>query len=715
MHLERVNTEIELLSSGRHTNPHSFLGIHPVEHGWKEIRLWAPRRQQLSFYLKGQKVDATLAHEAGLFTYMVEEDVTKDDYKIIYPSGLIAEDPYTFLPTLSTVDTHLFSQGTHYKIYEVLGSHVCEHQGVKGVKFAVWAPNASRVSLVHDHNQWKEFAQPMRRIYESGIWEIFIPGIGPGIKYKYSIRTPWGNVLWKTDPYSHEFELRPKTASVVTSAGTFEWQDGEWMKKRAQSNPVDGPMNIYEMHIGSWKKKEGRFYNYRELAVELAPYLKEMGFTHLEIMPITEHPLDESWGYQVTGYYAATSRFGNLDDFQFLINHLHANNIGVILDWAPGHFPSDDYSLAKFDGTPVYEKDDPVMSWNPEWGTFIFDYAKKEVSNFLIGSALFWLEKMHVDGIRVDAIQSMLYLNYGRKEGEWTPNIHGNSDNLDAIEFIKHLNSMVHEKIPGVLMVAEDASLYPGITRPVEWGGLGFDLKWNLGWMHDTLSFISRDPIHRKYHMNELFLGYDEIFRERYILPISHDEVVYGKKSLFEKMPHDEWRKFAHLRLYYSSALCHPGKHLFFMGTEIGQREEWDVLGEIHWHLLGNDNHAKWRRFVRDANHFYLHTPPLWQIDFDPKGFAWIDRNDYDHSVISYLRKGVQSEVVCVHNFTPTCFDEYFIRQSNLVTIKEVFNSDDLAYSGTGRTNPTVRITDDKSGFIIRMPPLATMIFEVTF
>lgn len=688
-----LDAEVDLLASGRHFDPHRFLGIHLTKDGWKEIRLWAPKRQHLSFYLEGKKVEANLAHTSGLFTYLAEDDVTKDDYQIIYNSGLIAHDPYTFLPTLTTVDTHLFTHGIHYKIYEVLGSHPCVHQGVKGTKFSVWAPHAVRVSLVHDHNHWKEFAQPMRKILGSGIWEIFIPGADQGLKYKYAIRTQSGDILWKTDPYAHEFELRPKTGSIVGTDSAFDWQDGEWMTKRISTNPVDGPMNIYEVHLGSWKKKGGKFYNYRELAIEIVPYLKEMGFTHLEMMPITEHPHDESCGYQVTGYYAATSRYGNLADFQFFVDHLHRNNIGVILDWAPGHFPGDDFSLAKFDGTASYEKEDSDISWNPSLKTFLFDYAKPAVTNFLIGSALFWLEKMHVDGLRIDSIQSILTI-----EG---------SENLEAIEFIKHLNSMVHEKIPGVITAAEDTS-YPGITRPVEWGGLGFDLKWNLGWMRDTLSFISRDPIHRKHHMNELFVGYEESFRERYILPISSN-----RKSLFEKMPHDEWHKFAHLRLYYSAALCHPGKNLFFMGTEVGQKEEWDVLGEVHWHLLGNDNHAKWRRFVRDANHLYLQTPALWEIDFDHKGFSWVSRSDYDHSVISYLRKGIHHEVLCIHNFTPTSFDEYFIHHRNLQSIKEIFNSDDGTYWGTGRTNPNPRLVEN--GLVIRMPPLATMVFDVTF
>jgi len=707
--------DIELLQSGRHTNPHRILGLHSLENGQKEIRFWAPNKKHLNFYYKGESKRANLIDSSGLFTFLVPPSTTFEDYRLIYPNGLVAHDPYTFASTFSKVDSVRFIKGIHYEIYDSLGSHIAECEGVKGVKFAVWAPNAKRVSIVSEFNHWKEFTFPMRKIEESGVWEIFIPGLDEGIKYKYAILSKNGKSNWKSDPYSHQFELRPQTASVVSSSTHFPWRDSEWMQERIRKSALDGPMNIYEMHLGSWQKKKGGHFNYRELAAEIVPYLKDMGYTHLEIMPITEHPLDESWGYQVTGYFAPTSRFGTLEDFQYFVNHLHMHHIGVILDWAPGHFPSDDFSLTKFDGEALYEKNHDIMGWHPEWKTHIFDYANLQVTNFLIASALFWLEKMHIDGIRVDAVESMLYLDYARKDGEWIANQNGGNENLEAIEFLKHLNSIVHQKIPGILMIAEDSSLFEGVTRPLEWGGLGFDLKWNLGWMNDTLQFMQRDPIYRKYHMPELLLGFDEVFRERYILPISHDEVVHGKKSLHQKMPLDEWHKFAQMRLYYSAALCHPGKNLFFMGLELGQKTEWDCKDEIHWDLLKSHMHIKWKKFVRAMNKFYLKHNSLWEIDFDKKGFAWIANNDYNHSVISYLRKGIDSHLVCVHNYTPTEFDEYVIPLANVKSVNELFNSDEPMYGGTERKKVKHQAICNQTGFAIQMPPLATLIFEVTF
>ena len=543
---------------------------------------------------------------------------------------------------------------------------------------------------------------------------MFIPGCSAHELYKYAIKTEWEEVILKADPFAHAFELRPKTASIVTRPSKFEWRDERWMKKRAHTSQLDGPMNIYEMHFGSWqKKKDGLFPNFREMAAEIVPYLKMMGFTHLELLPITEHPLDESWGYQVTGYYAPTSRYGTLEDFQSFVDHLHMHDIGVILDWAPGHFPSDDYALARFDGRPLFEVDCDVMGRHPQWNSLIFNYQDKRVCNFLMGSALFWIDQMHIDGIRVDAVQSMMYLNYGRYDGNWHPNESGGDENLAAIAFLKELNLAIHERFPGVITIAEDASIRQGMTKPVEWGGMGFDLKWNLGWMNDTLKFIGLDPIYRKFHMDELTGGFHRAFQERYILPISHDEVVHLKKSLLEKMPLDDREKFNQVRLYYAAALSHPGKTLFFMGCEIAQRAEWCVKGQIHWHLLDHLSHSQLFNFVKDANHFYLNHPALWQIDFDKKGFEWIDYNDYDHSVISYLRRGIEETLVCVHNFTKSEFDEYIIKLPHVKEIKEVFNSDEVRYGGSGRVNTQVEILPDGQGFSMRMPSLATVFFSV--
>ncbi|MBS0585765.1 MAG: 1,4-alpha-glucan branching protein GlgB [Verrucomicrobia bacterium] len=711
-----LEDEVEWLSQGRHTNPHRFLGLHKISEEEKVIRLWAPLKRDLLFEYRGEIVRPRLVHEAGLFVYHVPLETEKTDYRVIHPNGVIGFDPYSFAPLFSPVDSHLFNEGVHYRLYEVLGAHIREVDGVEGVHFALWAPNATRVSLIADCNYWKEHVTPMRKIEESGVFEIFMPGIKPGMKYKFAIRNRDGHSSFKTDLFANAFELRPQTAAIVASNHEeFCFRDGEWLEERKRSCRLDLPINVYEVHLSSWRKKKGQFYNYRELASLLVPYLKDMGYTHVEILPVTEHPLDESWGYQTTGYFAPTSRHGNMEDFQYFVNHLHMHHIGVIFDWSPGHFPRDSFALAYYDGTAQFERDHHVMGSHPQWGTSIYDYGNKKVSNFLIASVLFWLEKMHVDAIRVDAVQSMLFLDYGREWSYFEPNRHGGKENLDAIEFLKHLNSIVHQNFPGVLMIAEDASIYTGITKPLEWGGLGFDLKWNIGWMHDTLKFITKDPIYRKYHHEDLLKSYELVLQERYVLPISHDEVVHGKKSLLQKMPGDHYLQFAHMRLYYSAAFCHPGKKLFFMGVEIGQRNEWWSAEELHWHHLEDHMHIKWKKFVRDVNHFYLKHPSLWQIDFHRKGFAWIDNRDDTNSVISFFRRGVEEELICVHNFTPTHYAEYIIKLEGLKEITELFNSDEEKYGGCGNTNRSIRILEDGSGFVIKMPPLATMIFKGAF
>jgi 1,4-alpha-glucan branching enzyme len=707
--------QIELLKTGRHADPHSFLGLHKTEEGEEVIRFWLPYFSKCIFEFKGEMVEASPSSDEGFFTYFVPKGTKYSDYQVMHPDGKMARDPYSFSSTFSLLDGHRFSEGVHYDIYNVLGAHMTIHENVLGVKFAVFAPNATRVSVIGDFNKWRDFHHPMRKVGNFGIWELFIPGISEGSKYKYSIRTRSGNQVIKIDPFANHFELRPCNASIVSASVDFHWCDGDWMKKRARTSALNGPMNIYEMHIGSWIKKKEGFYNYRELAAEIVPYLKEMGYTHLEIMPITEHPLDESWGYQSTGYFAPTSRFGNMIDFQYFVNHLHMHHIGIIMDWAPGHFPVNKCALSEFDGEAVYEKNCSVMGIHPEWNTHIPNFGRKEVTNFFIASALFWLDKMHIDAIRVDGVQSMLYLDYARWGREWHPNREGGNVNFEAVAFIKHLNSIIHEKYPGVLMIAEDASMLKGITNPMQWGGLGFDLKWNLGWMNNTLEFIERDPIHRKYHMDELLNGFKRAFEERFVLPISHDEVVYGKKSLIAKMPGDEWSQMSHLKLYYSFAICHPGKNLFFMGTEFGQKWEWNCQESIHWHLLENHFHIKLKKFVREMNHFYLKTPALWEIDFDQKGFSWIDHDNHDYSIISYLRRGITQTIACVHNFTPTEFPEYIIRLSSVKSATEIFNTDDYKYAGGCRTNPHIHILEDKSGFVVKMPPLATMIFAIEF
>lgn len=632
---------------------------------------------------------------------------------------MLSHDPYAFLPTIGEVDLYLFGQGVHYKLYDVLGARCITHQGHSGVKFAVWAPNAKSVSVVGDFNFWNGHANPMRSLGGSGIWELFIPGLRAGEKYKFEIRTQTNQVLIKADPYALSSELRPATASIVADINNFQWEDEEWLSQQIHSKNLAKPINIYELHLGSWKRKDGKFLNYKEIAVELSNYCQEMGFTHVELMPIQEHPLDESWGYQVSGFYAVTSRFGSPTDFQWFVNHLHKNKIGIILDWVPGHFPTDDFSLGKFDGTALYEHADPRQGFHPHWNTNIFNFGRREVSNFLIANALFWFEQMHIDGLRVDAVASMLYLDYGREHGEWIPNQYGTKENLEAIEFLKHLNAIVHQRNPRALMIAEESTAFAKVSHPVSEGGLGFDLKWNMGWMNDTLRYFSKDMIFRHYHHNDLTFGLLYAFTERFVLVFSHDEVVHGKNSLIGKMPGDTWQKFANLRLLLSYMICQPGKKLLFMGGEIGQWNEWSNQHGIEWNLLDFIPHQEIQRMVKEINHLYLAHPALWERDFHPNGFEWVDFSDSKNSVISYLRKSENEILLCIHNFTPSFFSEYFVRLKNVSSVQEIFNSDQHTYGGSGKLNPHPQIISDNNGHAIglklHLAPLATMILKVSF
>lgn len=711
--------EVRLLLDNGYHDPHRFLGLHPLDEKNQVIRLWRPKALSVHLEVFEKIVEATRVDDAGLFEYKVPLRTTHNDYRIYHQNGLLAHDPYAFWPTLGELDIHLFNRGVHYELYKALGAHVIEHQGCVGTKFAVWAPNAKRVSLVGDFNYWDGRVNPMRSMGGSGIWELFVPGIGTGEKYKYEIKSEEGNILVKSDPFASSSEMRPMTASVVFDNEHFVWHDQAWMEKKNREKGIGIPLNVYEVHLGSWKKKDGQFLNYRELAHELVKYCKEMHFSHIELMPIMEHPLDESWGYQVTGFFAVTSRYGSPSDFQYFVDYLHQEGIGVFLDWVPAHFPTDDFSLARFDGSVLYEHADPRKGFHPQWNTYIFNYGRYEISNFLIASALFWLEKMHIDGLRVDAVASMLYLDYGRKEGEWIPNAHGGKENLEAIEFLKHLNSVVHQRVPNALMIAEESTSYLGVTHPLEWGGLGFDLKWNMGWMNDTLRYFHKDPIFRHHHHNELTFGLIYAFSEQFILVLSHDEVVHGKASLLSKMPGDEWQKFANVRLIYGYLMCQPGKKLLFMGGEIGQWDEWNCKGEMEWFLLEYPNHSNLQKFIRAMNLFYSEQRALWEYDFDGRGFEWIDFSDHKNSVISYLRKGTGTYLLCVHNFTPNFFSEYFIRLQNAASLREVFNSDREEFGGSGKINGDVHLIRDQKGSMvgctITLAPLATMIFEVDF
>ncbi|MCE5317307.1 MAG: 1,4-alpha-glucan branching protein GlgB [Parachlamydia sp.] len=708
---------LNLVFSGEHYDPHRLLGLHDYFDGQKVVRLWRPGAHEVHLELFGGVTTARRLDEAGVFECIVPSRTQPRDYRVYHMSGLLAHDPYAFFPTIGELDLYLFAKGTHYQIYKVLGAHRGKHQDVEGVRFAVWAPSARRVALVGDFNHWDGRANPMRSMGQSGIWELFVPGLTEGEKYKFEIKTQEGQLLLKADPYAFCSEMRPSTASIVFDVERFQWSDDTWQEKRSRTNALQQPLNIYEVHLGSWKKHEGHFLNYREIAVELADYCQMMGFSHVELLPIQEHPLDESWGYQVSGFYAVTSRFGTPADFQWFVDHLHEKNIGVILDWVPGHFPTDDFSLGRFDGTALYEHEDPKQGYHPHWSTFIFNFGRHEVTNFLIANALYWFKIMHVDGLRVDAVASMLYLDYGREQGEWIPNQYGGKENLEAIEFFKHLNSIVHEQHPGVLTIAEESTSFMGVSHPVSQGGLGFDMKWNMGWMNDTLRYFSKDMFFRHYHHNDLTFGLLYAFSENFVLVLSHDEVVHGKGSLIRKMPGDLWQKFANLRLLYSYMICQPGKKLLFMGGEIAQWNEWYCKVELEWFLLRYPFHHGVQTMVKEVNHLYRMHGALWERDTDYTGFEWVDFSDRQNSVISYIRQGTSERLLCVHNFTPNYHGDYKITIKGLSSLQEIFNSDDSRYGGSGKQNPSPEILRNEHGeaygIRIQLAPLATMIFQI--
>lgn len=655
--------------------------------------------------MEGQIVQATRVSEEGLFEYVASPSLVAETYRVYHHSGLLACDPYAMMPTVSDLDLFLFNKGCHYQLYQVLGAHVGTWHGIAGVRFAVWAPNAMSVFLVGDFNHWDGRVNPMRSLGISGVWELFVPGLGQGEKYKFEIRGRDGQTRLKSDPYAFHFEMRPKTASVVWDLGTYTWGDHAWHDAR-RTLTLSRPMIIYEVHLGSWKH-----LSYQAAAEALAEYCHQMGFTHVELLPVMEHPLDESWGYQVTGFFAPTSRYGTPSDFQAFVDLLHQRGIGVLLDWVPAHFPLDAFALARFDGTALYEHEDPRKGLHPHWGTAIFNYGRKEVSNFLIASALFWLEVMHIDGLRVDAVASLLYLDYGRVAGEWMPNPDGSHYNYEAIECLKHLNSIVHERCPGVVMMAEESSAYAGVTHPE---GLGFDLKWNMGWMNDTLRYFTCDPIYRKFHQNDLTFSLLYAFSEKFLLPFSHDEVVHQKRSLIAKMPGDDWQRFAGLRLLYSYQMCHPGKKLLFMGGEFAQWSEWCVDRELDWSLLLYEPHRGMQKFVAELNHLYRAHPALWALDFDWQGYEWIDFSDANRSVISYVRHGEGERLLCVHHFTPESIPAYAIPCKRIKTAREICNSDAIAYGGSGKVHHSV-LEREGDHLVLELAPLATMIFAVEY
>jgi 1,4-alpha-glucan branching enzyme len=624
---------------------------------------------------------------------------------------------------LSDFDRYLLAEGTHTRAYEKLGAHVTEKDGRQGAHFAVWAPNAKLVSVIGEFNQWNAAANIMRS-RAAGFWESFIPGVGHGATYKYHVESNYGEYeVDKADPYGFAAEIRPHTASRVWNLESYSWQDGSWMSNRAKSNSLDSPISIYEVHLGSWRRvaEDGnRWLSYREMAHALADYVHEAGFTHVELLPITEHPFDGSWGYQTIGYFAPTSRFGTPADFMYFVDHLHQRGIGVILDWVPAHFPKDEAGLGYFDGSHLYEHADPRQGEHPDWNTFVFNYGRNEVQDFLVSNALFWLDKYHVDGLRVDAVASMLYLDYGRREGQWIPNRYGGKENIEAIHFLRALNERVYGAFPDVITIAEESTAWPQVSKPTYTGGLGFGLKWNMGWMHDMLDYMSQDPIFRSYHHNQITFSLLYAFTENFVLPFSHDEVVYGKGSMIRKMPGDEWQKFANLRLLYGFMFGHPGKKLLFMGDEFGQWSEWNHDASLEWHLLDKPIHAGLNRWVRDLNTLYRGVPALHDLDFDAAGFEWVDCKDFQRSTISFLRCGrnPNDRLLFVCNFTPVVLENYRVGVPSDGLWREVLNSDAPLYGGSGQGNfgglSTVPLPIHGRPFSLTMklPPLGIVIFR---
>ncbi len=693
--------EIAQILRAEHGDPFHILGIHLVEVQGRPavaIRAYLPRTRD-AWVVRGpgavdviplQRIhadgffEAVFPGEQALFPYRLRTDPAgQNDF----------EDPYRFPPVLTDFDLHLLAEGTHYKTYEKLGAHLTEIGGVRGVSFAVWAPNAKRVSVVGNFNQWDGRRHPLRVRGGTGVWEIFLPGLGEGEIYKFEIKGRQKNYLGlKTDPYGFYSEMRPRTASIICNLDRYTWNDQAWMAERQARQHFRAPLAVYEVHLGSWRRSpngEHPVLNYREIAGQLAEYVVKMGFTHVELMPVTEYPLDESWGYQTTGYFAPTSRYGTPEDFMYFVDYLHQRGIGVILDWVPAHFPSDAHGLAFFDGTHLYEHEDPRLREHPDWGTRIFNYGRNEVRSFLWASALFWMEKYHIDGLRVDAVASMLYLDYSRKAGEWVPNAFGGNENLEAISFLKRFNELTNQYHPGTLTIAEESTSWPMVSRPTYVGGLGFSLKWNMGWMHDMLRYFSTDPIFRRYHHSDLTFSLLYAFTENFVLVLSHDEVVHGKRSLLAKMPGDYWQQFANLRALYAFLYAHPGKKMLFMSAELGQWNEWDAARSVEWNLLDYEPHRQIQGLVERLNQLHRAQGALHQVDFEYNGFEWIDFQDVDHSVIAFIRKGLApgDHLVVVCNFTPEPHPGYRVGVPEACFYQEILNSDDAQFGGSGITN----------------------------
>ncbi len=745
--------QIDKIVNNRHQNPFEVLGSHLIvrsegsdsngegKQRWV-VRAYLPDAEAAWVVRPVERTEHPMetVHHPHFFECTL--DVAElQNYQIRVREGdreRVMYDPYAFKsPLISDFDIHLFGEGNHHRIYEKMGAHLIETGGISGIYFAVWAPNAFNVSVVGNFNNWDGRKHQMRAI-GGGIWDLFIPELEVGEIYKYEIKNVEGHIFLKSDPYGFQQEIRPKTASVITDL-SYEWQDAAWLENRRNTDPQEEPISVYEMHLGSWlhdsfdnppaegkvapigEKHNTRFLSYRELAEKLIPYVKQMGYTHIEVLPVSEHPFDGSWGYQVAGHFAPTSRFGSPQDFMYFVDRCHAAGLGIIVDWVPGHFPKDSHGLARFDGSNLYEHADPRKGEHKGWGTLVFNYSRHEVKNFLISNALFWFDKYHIDGIRVDAVASMLYLDYDRKDGEWVPNRFGGHENIEAVDFLRHLNYVLFGYYPGVLSIAEESTSWPNVSRPTYIGGLGFNFKWNMGWMHDMLNYFSTDPIHRKYHQNSITFSIWYAFSENFVLALSHDEVVHGKSNLLQKMPGDDWQKFANLRALYGYMFTHPGKKTLFMGMEFGQSNEWNVNDDLNWNLLDHEPHHKLKHFVSDLHQLYKSEPALYTDDFSDNGFEWISCSDAENSVVSFIRKDKHSNdfVVTVCNFTPAVHHDYWIGVPKPGYYRELLNSDRASYGGSdvgnngGKESHNWENSDWPYALSLTLPPLSVMVYKL--
>ncbi len=718
---------LHALLQASHGDPFAVLGMHEQDERLV-VRVFRPDASEVTVknLTTGAVYPAARINGEGFFVAAIDDATERFPYILQFTShdghAWEARDPYSFGTLLGSLDLHLFAEGNHFEIYHKLGAHLKEVDGVRGTSFHVWAPNAQRVSVVGDFNRWDGRINPMRKLLGCGVWEIFLPEVAEGDHYKFEVKQIHGNVVLKSDPFAFFAQHGTSTASLVFDLHRYSWSDREWMEEREKKNWQRSPVSIYEVHLGSWQRKvdEGnRYLSYRELADTLLPYVLELGYTHIELLPVAEHPFDGSWGYQVTGYYAPTSRFGNPDEFRYFVDRCHQAGIGVILDWVPGHFPKDIHGLANFDGTNLFEHADPRQGEHKEWGTLIFNYGRNEVRNFLIANALFWFEQYHIDGVRVDAVASMLYLDYSREHGEWLPNIHGGRENLEAIHFLKRFNEVCYERFPGIMTIAEESTAWPGVSRPTYLGGLGFGFKWNMGWMHDFLNYMQKDPIHRRFHQGDITFSLIYAFHEHFALVLSHDEVVHGKGSLIDKMPGDVWQKFANLRMFYAWMYAHPGKKLLFMGGEFGQWREWNHNQSLDWHLTQWPEHTGLRRLIEHLNWVYKNEPALYEQDDSYAGFEWIDFHDSDNSVVAFMRKAISGDVlIFVINATPVVREFYRIGVPGEGWYEEIINTDAGIYGGSNAGNfggvhaEAIAWQGRSHSMVLRLPPLGVAAFK---